>query len=69
MNCSETDFKYPLAYARGSVFMPDHVTVAKYQKPCGVVRPARALMRFPRAGRSDGTVPEASILEDFKFSE
>jgi hypothetical protein len=30
MACSETDFKYPLAYARGSVFMSDHVTVAKY---------------------------------------
>jgi hypothetical protein len=36
MVCSETDFKYPLAYSRGSVFLPDHVTVAKYQKLCGI---------------------------------
>jgi hypothetical protein len=41
MVCSETDFKYPLAYARGSVFLPDHVTVAKYQKLCGIgLKPA-----------------------------
>jgi hypothetical protein len=30
MAFSASDFKYPLAYARGYVFMPDHVTVAKY---------------------------------------
>jgi hypothetical protein len=30
MVCSATDFKYPLADARGSAFMPDHVIVAKY---------------------------------------
>jgi hypothetical protein len=36
MVCSEIDFKYPLAYARGSVFLPDHVAVAKYQKLCGI---------------------------------
>ena len=42
MVCSETDFKSPLASARGSVFMPDRVTAAKYQKPCGIGREARA---------------------------
>jgi len=41
MVCSETDFKYPLAYSRGSVFLPDHVTAAKYQKLCGIgLKPA-----------------------------